>query len=71
MSKADGAVKYELVLGRYRQGYGLPLADPEPGVQGVLLVEVRDGRKLKVEIFPGKIAREVEGFTKAAVTYER
>jgi hypothetical protein len=30
-----------------------------------------DGRKLKIEVFPGKTAGDVSGFTKSASVYER
>ena len=40
-------------------------------VRGVVLFQLLDDRRLKVEIFPGKTAPEVDGFTAAALTYER
>jgi hypothetical protein len=70
VSIASGRVRYELVyakIGSAGQTYeGIPA-----GVQGVLLVELIEDRKLRVEAFPGKVADEVDGFTKAAAIYER
>jgi hypothetical protein len=41
------------------------------GVQGVLLTQLVEDRKLKIEIFPGKTAVDVTEFTTGAKTYER
>ena len=38
---------------------------------GVVLLEVQSGEKLKVETFVGKTANQVDGFTSAAIMYER
>ncbi|MBI3209536.1 MAG: hypothetical protein HYZ37_11630 [Candidatus Solibacter usitatus] len=56
-----GPVKYELLL----NGPG--------GLQrqGVLLVQLLEGRKLQLEVFPQKIPSEVDGFTEAARIYLR
>ena len=40
-------------------------------VQGVVLFQLIEDRKLKVEIFPGKEGSEVNGFTEDAKIYER
>ena len=40
-------------------------------VQGFLLVQLIDKRKLKLEAFPGKTKEQVAGFTEKAVIYER
>ncbi|MBI4021490.1 MAG: hypothetical protein HY369_04545 [Candidatus Aenigmarchaeota archaeon] len=40
-------------------------------VQGVILLQLVEDRKLRVEIFPGKKAMEVSGFTASAKMYER
>lgn len=51
------------------------VADAKPRtdgpLEGVLLVQVQPGEKLKVEKFVGKTAAEVTGFTSAAKIYER
>jgi hypothetical protein len=72
VSAKDGVVKYELVYSPLNnRGERIELAHELRGVQGVLLVQVLEGRKLKVEVFRGKTAATVEGFTKAASIYER
>jgi hypothetical protein len=40
-------------------------------VQGVFLFQVLEGNRLKAEVFPGKTADEVNGFTENALIYER
>lgn len=46
-------------------------ARPQSYVQGVVLVQMEDDRKIKFEAFPGKTAEQVNGFTNYAITYER
>lgn len=80
ITKADGVVKLELLTISYAvQGQpwsggrlvkGMKLSQGG-GAQGTALVQVQDGEKLKVELFPGKAAAQVSGFTDAAKTYER
>ena len=61
--------KYELVLNAIGQsGQRYPV---DPGTQGTVLVQLLDDRRLRVEVFPGRTATEVTGFTAAAVVYER
>ena len=77
----SGLVKYELVdfdykdeTGAYwnRMNYakGLKAANSNE-VKGTVLVQLLQARKLKLEIFPGKKASEVSGFTGSAKIYER
>lgn len=66
ISKDSGVIKYELIYGP--SSTGIPQQDNR--VQGVVLFEVLDGEKLKVEIFPGKKGPEVSGFV-SPITYER
>ena len=40
-------------------------------VSGVILLELIEDRKLKVEIFSGKTAKQVNGFTQNSKLYER
>lgn len=61
---SSGVVKYELLQITQNGTLGNT-------VRGVILVQVEAGEKLKVEIFPGKTANQVSGFTSAAVSYER
>ncbi len=77
----SGLVKYELV------GYDYYAPDgsfwdrkslvkdlktrSEETVQGVVLFQLLEDRKLKMEVFPGKTAAQVSGFTQNAKTYER
>lgn len=72
VSAKDGAVKYELQYAPIdNSGRRTELPRELRGARGVLLVELLDGSKLKVEVFPGKVAKDVTGFTAAATTYER
>lgn len=72
----DAAVKYELVpytantpTGSAKQAStNIP---ENPQTLGTILVQVEAGEKLKVEMFVGKTASQVSGFTTAAVKYER
>jgi len=72
VSAESGVVKYELLyspLNSYGERIELPA--PMRGVQGVLLVQLIENRKLKIETFPGKTAADVAGFTEEARFYER
>ncbi len=79
----NGAVKYELVNFEYvikgtntpweRSKYA-PQIVSSPNtewVEGVALVQLIGPRKLKVEVFMGKTAAQVAGFSSSAVIYER
>ena len=77
-----GLVKYELVDYNYldenkmywdglRFTKGLKAENQDLQVQGTVLLQLVDSRKLKVEVFSGKKAFEIEGFTENAKTYER
>lgn len=74
----DGIVRYELValddIGS-QFGYvtaGKPLYTLSSGrAVGTLLAQLVDERTLKVEVFPGKAASSVSGFTRAARVYTR
>jgi hypothetical protein len=71
ISTQSGPVKYELVWPRLGSaGNTFELPDPDR-VHGVLLAELTSQRTLRVELFVGKRAEEVDGFTDAAVNYER
>ncbi len=77
----QGLVKYELVEYDYVTSDGLPwdrvsLAKVSKTVsnevvEGVVLVQMIENRKIKFEAFPGKIASQVNGFTDNAYVYER
>jgi hypothetical protein len=70
VSVTTGPVKYELVqmhLGQTGQVYHLDTTK----VQGVILVQLAENRKLKVETFADRTADAIPGFTSAAWTYER
>lgn len=82
ISVATGLVKYELVkqelvdpsTGKLWDGknfaQGLKIKNDER-VEGVALIQIIDKRKLKVEVFPGKTADQISGFTDKAIIYER
>jgi hypothetical protein len=68
----DGLVKYELVYAPFNSnGDQIELPPQMRGVQGVLLAQLVEDRKLKIEVFPGKSADDVEAFTAGATIYER
>jgi hypothetical protein len=77
-----GLQKYELTfIEYYRSSTGQnwdrmsPHTDikarPQSQVQGVVLVQMLEDRKIKFESFPGKTAEQVNGFTNSAFIYER
>jgi len=72
VSREAGVVKYELVYAPFSgSGERIELPPHMRGVQGVLLAQLREDRKLKMEVFPGKSAADVKGFTADARAYER
>ena len=74
-------IAYELVGHEYWAGdsrwdrrtlfKGIEARDGGGPVQGVVLFEVLADQQLRVEIFPGATAAQVDGFTEAALIYER
>lgn len=77
---ASGVVKYELaslsLTANGQEWTGREFAKDikvrqNNQVMGVALFQVLNGEKLKVELFPGKTAAQVSGFTSAAQTYVR
>lgn len=78
---ADGVVKYELVKhvihgGPSETGTGAVMYDnsiptTSNPVLATAVLQVLDGNKLKLQVFPGKTASQVSGFTGDAKTYER
>ncbi len=81
VSVDTGPVAYELVRYEFWVGdqpwdrvslvQGLQARGIDDEVFGVVLFELLAPRTLKVEIFVGKTADQVDGFTAAALTYER
>ncbi|MEK7603295.1 MAG: hypothetical protein AAB459_03575 [Patescibacteria group bacterium] len=71
VSKDSGVTKYELVTQVNRLSPTGGVSVPSTQVLGVVLFEVLEGEKLKIEIFPDKTGNQVSGFTSAALTYER
>lgn len=82
VSVGSGLIKYELVqmafvdgtgniwFGRYYAS-GVKIRNNDNYVQGTVLVQMLDKRKMKMEIFPGQTADQVSGFTSNAIIYER
>ena len=76
-----GIIKYELVSFGYKTESGeewdrltfakIQKAYGGDSVNGVALVKMLEDRKIKFEVFPGKKAVEVMGFTEKAKVYER
>ena len=79
VSVQNGLVKYELVSFDYyvgsqywdRQSPDDITSKNSQTVEGVVLMQVLDDSQLKVEIFPGKNASQVNEFTDAAEFYDR
>lgn len=68
----DGVVKFELVFAPFNSnGDKIELPPHMRGTQGVLLAQLVEDRKLKIEVFPGKSASDVAGFTTQVRMYER
>lgn len=77
----DGPVKYELVRWDYIKpdgstwnGYDFVQhvrVRPRTSIEGTLMVQLLVAHELKVEIFPGKSASQVGGFTARALMYNR
>lgn len=77
---STGLVKYELVGFEYRTENGqwwdrtsfakIAKAEEVGQVEGVVLVQMTEDRKIKFEAFPGKTAAEVPGFSSPTI-YER
>jgi hypothetical protein len=80
ISVEDGLIIYELVDFQYYKNdtdwdrnslvKGLKIKNYEH-VNGVILLQMLEDRKLKVEIFSGKNSNEINGFTENAVIYIR
>lgn len=80
VSVDSGLIKYELTTYRHYDGdkgwdfrslvKGLKVKNGD-NVVGVVLLQMLEDRKLKLEIFPGKQASQVSGFTSNAMIYER
>lgn len=72
VSVKDGVVKYELTYAPLNSnGDRIELPPQMRGVQGVLLAQLVEDRHLKFEVFPGKTAAVVTGFSSGAKSYER
>ena len=74
VSVQTGLLEYELVgytkTGAERHGVSSTVNN-DNNILGVFLVEMLTDRRIKVEVFPGKTASQVDGFTGAAKIYER
>jgi len=71
IGEQDGVVKYELLYGQLGSNGQIQKRQDADQVQGTVLAQVLPGRKLKFEVFPGKLGTEVSAFTEAARFYER
>ncbi len=78
VSVSTGLVKYELVelkdvgeeFNIISQGKAVYTKNSDK-VVGTMLVQMIDENKIKIEVFPGKTASQVSGFTNNAKIYER
>ena len=78
VTAASGPVKYDLVyLNLNQDGVELQINPSDPVIQermgneGVLLVQVLDDRRMRVEMFPEKELGDVQGFDDGALIYTR
>ena len=71
ISVATGMVKYELVAREFVPGSTIKTRNIDSKILGIFLAEMLEDRKIKGEVFPGKKASEVKGFTDNAKIYER
>ncbi|MBI2599896.1 hypothetical protein HYW43_03185 [Candidatus Daviesbacteria bacterium] len=81
VDKSSGIIKYELVQYQYydklggawdlKHVIGEPASKNTDFIQGTALLQLLEDRKLKLEVFPGKTASQVSGFTPNARIYER
>ncbi len=71
VSATDGLIKYELLWGQLGTAGQLQRRHDADVVQAVALAQLVSNRALKLEVFPGKTAAEVTGFTGAAQLFER
>lgn len=78
IDQSDGLVKYELVGLKdvteekgYESDSSLITENDESRVLGTILVQMIEEGKIKVEVFPGKAAGEVNGFGQNARFYQR
>ena len=66
-----GIVKYELIYGQLGSSAQIQKRQDADQVQATALVQVLPEQKLRFEVFPGKTADGVDGFTSKAKVYER
>lgn len=71
ISAQDGLVKYELLWGRLGTAGQRQERHDADVTQGVALAQLQVDGRLKFEVFPGRNATEVKGFTAAAQMFER
>lgn len=81
VSVSSGIIKYELVQQDWADLQGNPWnrdtfvkglkASNQNNTVGVVLAQMLEDRKVKFEVFPGKTASQVSGFTANAKIYER
>ncbi len=81
VSQDTGLVTYELVKYEYLTDAGeywtrthfakLMSTEPSTVIEGTVLVQMLEDRKIKLETFPGQSTSQVEGFTSGAKIYVR
>jgi hypothetical protein len=71
VSANDGLVKYDLVLPAIDNRTGQRLRQADERSHGVLLAQLIEDRKLKIEFFADQTTASVAGFTEGARVYER
>ncbi len=71
IGEREGIVKYELIYGQLGSSGQIQKRQDADQVQATALVQVLPEQKLRFEVFPGKTADGVDGFTSKAKVYER
>ena len=71
VSVASALVKYELVGLKFVGDFPVATVNIEDNILGVFLVQMINDRQIKIELFLGKLPRDVEEFTTAARIYDR
>ncbi|MDO8563984.1 MAG: hypothetical protein Q7R87_03165 [Nanoarchaeota archaeon] len=82
VDKNAGLIKYELVDYEYldssgnkwnqqKFASGLKAKNTDAQIHGTILVQLTETDKIKAEVFPGKSAKEINGFTSNAKIYSR
>ena len=71
MGADSGLVKYNLVGFEHSGEFRVATKNLEDPVLGVFLAQVMDDSTIKMEVFPGRAAADIQGFSTGAKIYHR